>query len=279
MRLDIVMWAKNGAATLPLVLRRVDECLPKGSVHRKIFVDDHSIDRSRAIAEDFEWEVHENEEGGVAAGVNKAFSLVDCEYLVAVEQDLVLTFDWWNRISTLLREPNVAVAQGWRLPPEMQPVLRKFEEYRLERYKKYSLPIFSIDNTMFRSSVAKSVGTVPSKLKYSGVDTYLCKSVVSLGHRWAIDYDLVSTHLRPGGLREQINRYYRYGRDVPILERSELSGKSRYVRQGLKSVLGIFLFSPFRGLIIAVAKRCPQIVVYYPLIRFAVLRGYLKSGV
>jgi glycosyltransferase involved in cell wall biosynthesis len=272
------MWARNGAATLPSVLGRVDECLPQEFVHRKIFVDDHSTDRSRAIAQQFNWEVYKNEEGGVAAGVNKAFSLVDCEYFASIEQDLLLNSSWWNRVSALLEKPNVAVAQGWRLPPEAQPVLRRFEEYRLQRYKRYSLPIFSIDNAMFRFSVVKSIGLVPSELKYSGVDTYIYKGVTSLGYRWSIDYDLVSTHLRQGGVREQINRYYRYGLDTPILERSKLSCDSKYVHQGLKSMVGIFLFSPFRGFLIAAAKRCPQIVVYYPLIRFAVLRGYLKSG-
>jgi len=278
MRLDMVMWAKNGAATLPLALGRLEECLPKEFVHRKIFVDDHSTDRSRAIAEDFNWEIHNNEEGGVAAGVNKAFSLVDCEYFFSIEQDLLLSYDWWNRVSALLEKPNVAVAQGWRLPPETQLILRRFEEYRLERYKKRSLPIFSIDNTIFTSSVAKSIGLVPSELKYSGVDTYIYKSVVSLGYSWAIDYDLVSTHLRQGGVREQISRYYRYGLDTPILERFKLSSESKYIHQGLGSVVGIFLFSPFRGFQIAAAKRCPQIVVYYPLIRFALLKGYLKTG-
>jgi len=278
MRFDIVMWARNGAATLPVVLRRVEECLPKEFVHRKIFVDDHSTDRGRAIAEQFDWEVHDNVEGGVAAGVNKAFSLVDCEYFVSIEQDLLLTRNWWNRISALLEKPDVAVAQGWRLPPEAQLTLRRFEEYRLEHYKKYELPIFSIDNTMFRTSAARKTGLVPSELKYSGVDTYIYKKVTSLGYHWTIDYDLISTHLRQGGVREQVDRYYRYGLDTPILERHNLASESKYVRRGVKSAVGILLFSPFRGLLIAVTKRCPQIIIYYPLIRFALLKGYLKSG-
>jgi len=278
MRLDVVMWAKNGAATLPIVLRRVEKCLPKEFVHRKILVDDHSTDDSEAIAGQFDWEVHKNEEGGVAAGVSKAFSLVDCEYFVSIEQDLLLASNWWNRISAALERPDVAVAQGWRLPPEAQLTLRRFEEYRLEHYKKYGLPIFSIDNTIFRSSVVKRMGIVPSELKYSGVDTYVYKNITSLGYRWAVDYDLISTHLRQGGVREQVNRYYRYGLDTPILEKHNLSSESKYIHQGVKSVLAILLFSPFRAFPIAVTKRCPQIMLYYPLIRFALLKGYLESG-
>jgi len=277
MRFDIVMWARNGAATLPHVLRRLDELLPKEIAHRRIFVDDHSVDGSRDIARDFNWEIYRNDEGGVAAGVNKAFSLVDCDHTISVEQDLLLNRDWWKSIPSLVEKPDVAVAQGWRLPPETQPVLRRFEEYRLERYRKYDLPVFSIDNTIFVTSLLGRIGAVPSELRYSGVDTYIYKKIISLGYRWAIDYNLISTHLRQGGVLEQVSRYYRYGLDTPTLKRYDLSSESRHVRRGVKSAVGILFFSPIRGLLIAVTERCPQIVIYYPLIRLAVLIGYLKS--
>lgn len=277
MRFDIIMWAKNGGSTLPSVLSHAEKFLPNEFVHRRIFVDDHSIDGSRDIAERFHWEIHANEGGGVAAGVNKALCLADCDYFMSIEQDVLISNRWWASVAPHMEKPNVAVAQGWRLPEETQHVVRKFEEYRLERYKKYDLPIFSIDNTLFKSSVVKSIAPVPSELRYSGVDTYIYRNVLSRGYRWVTDYDVVSTHLRQGGIREQINRYYRYGIDTPTLDRYELSSDSRYIRRGMRSALAILFFSPIRGLLIGVTKRCPQITVYYPLIRLALLSGYLKS--
>jgi len=44
MRLDVVMWARNGEATLPQVLGRLEKSLPAEPVHRKILVDDHSTE-------------------------------------------------------------------------------------------------------------------------------------------------------------------------------------------------------------------------------------------
>lgn len=202
---------------------------------------------------------------------------MDCDYFISIEQDLLISETWWNSIVPHMEKPNVAVAQGLRLPQEAQRVVRSFEEYRLDRYKELGLPIFSMDNAIFRSFVAKSVGRIPSELRYTGVDTYVYRNVLSRGYRWVVDYDVVSTHLRQGGIREQMDRYYRYGMDSQILEKYELSNHSRYIRRGSKSAVAILLFSPIRGLLIGMTKRCPQIAVYYPLVRLALLRGYLKS--
>ena len=65
MKADLVMWAKNGASMLPLVLKRAEEVLPSEVIGKKIFVDDHSVDESREIAKDFGWIVYLNEKGGV----------------------------------------------------------------------------------------------------------------------------------------------------------------------------------------------------------------------
>lgn len=52
-KVDLVMWAKNGAPMLPTVLRRVEEVIPHEAMNKKIFADDHSTDGSASIAEDF----------------------------------------------------------------------------------------------------------------------------------------------------------------------------------------------------------------------------------
>lgn len=52
-KIDIVIWAKNGALTLPLVLKRVEEVIPSEVIGKKIFVDEHSTDVSASIGKDF----------------------------------------------------------------------------------------------------------------------------------------------------------------------------------------------------------------------------------
>jgi len=46
----MVMWTKNGAQTLPFVLKRIGEVIPDRFVNEKIIVDDRSTDETRKIA-------------------------------------------------------------------------------------------------------------------------------------------------------------------------------------------------------------------------------------
>ncbi len=49
-KVDLVMWAKNGASCLPEVLSRIDRVIPHENMCHKILVDDHSTDRTVEIA-------------------------------------------------------------------------------------------------------------------------------------------------------------------------------------------------------------------------------------
>ena len=52
-RVDLVMWTKNGAETLPLVLKRISEVIPNKFINKRIIVDDGSTDNISEIARDF----------------------------------------------------------------------------------------------------------------------------------------------------------------------------------------------------------------------------------
>jgi glycosyltransferase involved in cell wall biosynthesis len=82
---------------LPKVLKRIDEVIPKNVVHRKILVDDHSIDKTVSIAKQFGWSVYLNPEGGTPSGVKEALEHVDCDFFVSVEQDVILAKNWWEK--------------------------------------------------------------------------------------------------------------------------------------------------------------------------------------
>jgi glycosyltransferase involved in cell wall biosynthesis len=88
------MWAKNGERFLPLVLSRISQVIPDENVNQKIFVDDHSTDRSREIASEFNWIVYPNLKGGIPNGANEALRHVTSEFFVSIEQDIILAKDW-----------------------------------------------------------------------------------------------------------------------------------------------------------------------------------------
>jgi GT2 family glycosyltransferase len=268
MKADLVMWAKNGASMLPLVLKRADEVLPNEAIAKKIFVDDHSTDESKEIAKEFGWTVYTNEKGGIGGGANTALRHVECEYFISLEQDIVLAKNWLEKISKHLEKENVAVAQGWRLPD--QPVLREIDEFAFE---KSNFTLNSIDNTMYKTKIVKSLGGFPEDIKYGAVDTHLRLRIENLGLRWIIDPTVISIHLRTGGLKEQIKRHYLYGLYAPW-EEGQFIAETK-----TKRAIRIALTSPLRALEIAIKKRCPQAIYYYPLMRFSFMKGALKRGV
>ncbi|MHA2060170.1 MAG: glycosyltransferase, partial [Candidatus Ranarchaeia archaeon] len=60
MKIDLVMWAYNGAWVLPRCLASINREIPEAVVNRKIMVDDNSTDQTRAIGKKFGWKVVRN---------------------------------------------------------------------------------------------------------------------------------------------------------------------------------------------------------------------------
>ena len=137
-KVDLVMWAKNGAETLPFVLKRIGEVIPDEFVNNRIIVDDNSTDDTREITRTFGWKVALNEGTGISDGANTALKRVETEFFISFEQDLLLAKDWWNKVPPLLLEKeNVAVASGIRIP-DNPSVLRRLHEYITENYREES---------------------------------------------------------------------------------------------------------------------------------------------
>lgn len=264
-KVDLVMWTKNGERFLPLVLKRVDEVIPHEKINQKILVDDHSADDTIKIAKDFNWSVYTNPSTGIPSGANEALRHVKTEFFVSLEQDLLLAKKWWSKIPKHLLNKKVAVSSGIRLAN--QPMaLRKLEEYTMERYEKKNFLYPTLDNTMYETEVIRKLGGFPKLYISGGVDIVLAKTLYSKGYIWKVDYTVKSTHLRDG-LRDELTHQYWYGACKRKLDPGVLN---------YGEVLRL-LFSPIRGLDIAIKKRAPQIVCVYPLLRFYHLKGILMN--
>lgn len=266
------MWTKNGAKTLPAVLRRINQVIPPEIVHKRLIVDDKSTDNTREIAHSFGWTVIFNEGSGISDGANTALKNVESEYFVSFEQDLLLSIDWWQKIKkNLVDKPDVVVVSGVRIP-DAPSSIRNIEEYTLERYQKSKdVQAFlygkTLDNTIYRTKTIKELGGFPKLEVSAGVDNALAQKVLSKNLIWKVDFNIRSVHLRKG-LKHELSHAYWYGTSFntlyPVLFRKNVN---------LKKIILQFIYSPVRGLEIALKKNSPETIFVYPLIRFAILRG------
>lgn len=276
--IDIVMWAKNGELTLPMVLKRINQVIPQKTVNNKILVDDNSTDRTAQIATIEGWEVIPNQGTGIGDGANTALQYVTTTYFASFEQDLLLNPCWWNLISADLaraksRRLNVGAISGVRLPDKPKG-LRKLQEYILEKQRQKSSDertrVFwfkTLDNTLYKTSVIRQLGGFPKKPKSVGVDNVLAARLHDSGYVWLVDHRIVSTHLREG-IRHELKHDYWYGKNFPLLYQI-----MKWERLTLRSQLPRILFSPCRSLEVGIKKKAPEIIYIYPFSLLSEFRG------
>lgn len=261
------MWCKNGGYCLDRVFTQIETVIPDDVIHKKVLVDDQSTDNTREVAKSHNWIIISNEGKGVGDGANTALNHVDCKFFVSFEHDLVLADDWFEKIPPrIFEDESIGAAQGVRLPDH--ELLRKLQEFKIERERRESRVTHSMDNTIYRTSVIRSVGGFP-RLPGAGVDSILVWNVLRAGYKWITDFNVVSTHLRKG-VKEEVRHYYGYGRASPNVSFHDST-------INLRRLLLTAGFSPFRGVHVAFDKRDWRLALLYPVIRFAALYGYLRG--
>ena len=289
-RVDLVMWAKNGARTLSPVLEKISEVVPEEFVNSKLLIDDGSTDDTRLIAGKYGWTVFPNEGQGISDGANTALGHVTTEYFLSFEQDLLLAHDWWAKIPTCLRDPKIAVASGIRFANQ-PPGVRKLQQYVTRKYrgetelaswlKTREMSAFTLgktlDNTVYKTSVIRKLGGFPKLRVNAGTETMLAYRLEKAGYHWAVDYKVQSIHLRQG-LRQELRHQYFYG--TQLIEmwrkiREETIQPPPITRSG---IIYRFFTSPFTGLFMSVKMREPSITYIHPLIRFYYMKGFLETS-
>jgi len=284
------MWTKNGAATLPSVLKRIEEVIPEEFVNSRVIVDDHSSDNTRESGLSSGWEVIFNEGTGISDGANTALKKVSSNYFISFEQDLLLAKDWWLKIPPLLENPHVGVASGMRFADKPRGV-RQLQQYVAKKYRGEAflsswlrprqMAAFTLgktlDNTIYSTKLLRSIGGFPKIRVNAGVDTTLAYRIQQAGYYWIVDYNVQSIHMRKG-LHQELEHQYWYATQLPEIwgriekETNKPPPITRF------SIMSRFFTSPFTGVFVAYKMREATIAYIHPLIRFYYLKGYLESG-
>jgi len=284
------MWTKNGAQTLPKVLKRINEVIPEAFVHKKILVDDESTDETRQIGTSFGWTVIPNEGHGISDGANTALKAVTSDFFISFEQDLLLAPHWWQKIPPLLEDPGVAAASGMRFAD--RPIgVKKMQMYVGKKYrgeanlspwlKSRDMSAFTLgktlDNTIYQTKIIRAIGGFPKLRINAGVDTTLAYKIDHFGSKWIVDYNMQSIHLRKG-LRQELNHQYWYGTQLHEIWR-KIGNETKKPPPVTKfGVIRRFCLSPFTGLFMALETKEPSILYIHPLIRFYYMKGLLQTS-
>jgi glycosyltransferase involved in cell wall biosynthesis len=289
-KVDLVMWTKNGAETLPLVLKRIGEIIPSKFVNQRVIADDHSSDDTREIAKAFGWQVVFNEGHGISDGANTVLKRVQSEYFISFEQDLFLARDWWEKIPVSLENSTVAVVSGMRFADKPRGV-RKLQQYVAKKYRGEAeleswlrtrqMAAFTLgktlDNTIYKTQVIKSIGGFPEMRVNAGVDAVLAYKIGQASHHWVVNYAVQSTHLRQG-LKQELQHQYWYATQLyEIWKRIQIeTDKPPPITKN--GIIFRFCVSPFTGLFVAVKTKEPTITYIHPLVRFYYMRGLLEAS-
>jgi len=289
-KVDLVMWTKNGAATLPQVFRRIDEVIPKQFVNQKIIADDHSTDNTREIAASYGWTVVFNEGTGISDGANTMLKRIETERFVSFEQDLLLASDWWEKIPPLLDNPKVGAASGMRFADKPLGV-KKLQQYVAKKYRGEAylaswlrtrqMAAFTLgktlDNTIYLTKAVRDAGGFPKIKVNAGVDTTLAYRIQHAGYYWIVDYKVQSVHIRKG-LKQELAHQYWYGTQLNEIWGRIAKETDKPPPISRSGIMSRFFTSPFTGLLVAYKTREATIAYIHPLIRFYYLKGYLESG-
>lgn len=274
---DLVMWVKDGARTLPSVLSSIENSVKyagKFVVGQKIVVDDGSKDNSVAIAESFGWKVIKNSGRGISDAANTTLKLVRSKWFCSFEQDVTLAANWFNLVPGKV-VGDVVVASGVRLPYPSK-VLRDISVFTVNRNFVDSLGLWqpihhcfgmSLDNTCYNTEFLRGLGGFPKVAGGAGVDRLLAEKVLGAGKLWSVDFSVQSNHFRRG-VWDELRHYYWYGK----CQRQIDSSVSAYV-----GLFGRALFSPIRGCEVALRQRDAVCCLVYPAIRCASLAGAVRG--
>jgi glycosyltransferase involved in cell wall biosynthesis len=252
--LDLVMWTLNGSKTLTPVLNRINQVIPERYVNQRLIVDDGSVDDTVEIAKSLGWKVILNEGKGISDGANTALKHVETDWFCSFEQDIILLPNWYNKIIKYTKYANVAVAQGVRYVNHF--LVKGFEEQQNIKGE-----IRSLDNTIYNTAIMRGLGGFPNECHIC-IDANLKHKVESSGYVWFVDKSVVSVHLRKD--------FFDYLFSLQKLWSCTHKGAGCY-QLDLMGDFKRFLFSPFRGLQLAVKQGSLAFFPSYIVLRGAVL--------
>ncbi len=265
MKVDLVLWTKDGERTLPFVLDRLNKLIPKEHVNNRILINDHSADSTPLIAQKNGWQQILNEGHGISAAANTALKHVDTQYFCSFEHDIILSALWWNKVALKITKSNAVAISGVRFLPQNHPC------YNIEKYLMLHSPDFgkTLDNTIWETETLRKIGGFP-KISNAFCETLLHTRISELNYEWIVERNVESLHYHKD-LANERNHYNFYGYNTPALQ-MRLNQKPSF-SYAIKKMIK----SPITGAKMAQKMQDTRLILSYPLCRFEWTKGYIKK--
>ena len=271
MKIDLCMWTKEGAKTLPQVFQRINQAIPPEAVNQKFIVDDHSKDYTKEIAKLYGWEVRLNKGCGISDGANTTLSYIETPIFASFEQDVLLAQNWWRKIWTLTNKPNFAAASGCRFTSQPRSV-NLMEQFSHQHHNQNPLYGRTLDNTLYKTEAIREVGGYPNMKANCGIDIVLSHLLEQKGYKWYVDYSLQSIHIKTSSILSHMKRITWYG-----TAENEIRNKAGLKPLNLKLTTLKLPRSIPVGLYISAKMKYPQIAALYPIETLSRYQGFIKS--
>jgi glycosyltransferase involved in cell wall biosynthesis len=239
------------------------EVIPKNEVCNKLIIDDASLDRTRQICSELDWTVIENEGHGISDGANTALKNVTSPYFCSVEHDVVLSKNWWSKVSTKILPQSVVAVSGVRFVPKENPC-HSIERYLLLTESDYGK---TLDNTIWDAEMLRRIGGFP-QMRNAFCETVLHEKIKKANMDWLVLPEVESLHLR-WGLSDELRHYFFYGHNTPFLQETLNDSSSVY------SAFFKALKSSVAALKMTKATGDKRLLYTYPLCRWAWFCGYV----
>ncbi len=251
-KIDLLMWTLNSEKTLPLTLRSIEKAIPKAHINQKIIVDGGSKDNTIQIGKKHDWAIIKSEKG-IPKQANLGLKHVETSVFASFEHDIILCPNWFAKIKDTIKPEKVAVSQGIRF--SINPTLKAIEKHASKHGR-----IVSIDNTLYKTDIIRKLGGFKEQF-YAAADSELQDRIRQNGYKWIINKNIISLHNKTS-IKAKAKNLQKY------------SFFDSYKKENNKTAnIKTFLFSPLRGLQVAIQEKQPQTVLFYPYLRFHVMKG------
>ncbi len=193
MKVDVVILTKNSEETLRKCLDSIYNNVP---VNRLIVVDGHSTDKTLEIVRKFDKKYHNvvilSEKGTRGMARQKALALVETDWFMFVDSDVILCNDWFKKAKRLIK-PDVGAIWGvevWSVLKNVT-VLKLFERITMKIFGKRG----GTHDLLVRHEAVEGIRIPPNLHVYE--DAYIKSWICRKGYKVLSTYEPYCIHYRP----------------------------------------------------------------------------------